>query len=627
MANKSSSIDVSVSPSSVDGGVDTVPVSATKSVEDATARRGGANDRAEAPEEPLLIRAEAEGLITAGERTLILEEARRFERSPEAVLWSFPEIDTQKLLRLKSELTGVEIFQLEAGTIIPREVLQMVPEETARHYQAAPVRVTGDVLEVGMLNPLDVIAEEALRFLASSRNLKLKKWLIAPKDFKEALRQYRSLREEVGAALENLEEEIRERPRKDGAETEQTRREKMVEDAPLTKTVAVILKYATEGRASDIHIEPMVLSKKTRVRFRMDGILHTSLYVPLEVHPGIVARIKVLSDMKIDETRVPQDGRFRTVIEDRAIDFRVSTFPQIGGEKIVMRILDPAIGLQRLEGLGLVGHSLEVVKQALERPFGMFLITGPTGSGKSTTLNGILRILNQESDNIVTLEDPVEYYLEGISQSEIRPEIGYTFAAGLRHILRQDPDIIMVGEIRDLETAALAVHAALTGHLLFSTLHTNTATGVIPRLINMKLEPFLLPATLNVALGQRLVKRLCPFCKKETPLQKETQEIVDAVLAGLPKTEHERLKAIGEKKFYKPVGCKHCGRKGTKGRVAIYEALEMTPALEELITADPNETKIAEEAKRQGMVTIKQDGVLKALEGLVSLEEVLQSVE
>lgn len=590
-------------------------------------RPTGLNDAPNSGDDPLLLRAQAEGLISADDAARILEEARRSGRSPETIVWSFPEINTEKLLRLKSELTGVDTFQLEAGTVIPREVLKTVPEETARHYQAAPLKITGDVLEVGMLNPLDVIAEEAIRFLASNRNLKLKKWLIAPKDFKEALRQYRSLREEVGAALEELEEEVRERPQDILIETDLARRAKIVEDAPLTKTVAVILKYATEGRASDIHVEPLALSKKTRVRFRLDGSLHTSLYVPLEVHPGIVARIKVLSDMKIDETRVPQDGRFRTVIEDRAIDFRVSTFPQVGGEKIVMRILDPTIGLQSLEDLGLVGHNLEVVKRAMEKPFGMFLITGPTGSGKSTTLNGILRILNAESDNIVTLEDPVEYYLEGISQSEIREEIGYTFTSGLRHILRQDPDIIMVGEIRDLETAALAVHAALTGHLLFSTLHTNTAVGVIPRLIDMKLEPFLLPATLNVAIGQRLVKRLCSFCKAETEMPKETQEVVDAVLAGLPETEQARLKAIGERKFYKPVGCKHCARKGTKGRVAIYEALEMTPALEELIIKDPNETKLEEEAKRQGMVTMRQDGVLKALEGLVSLEEVLQSVE
>lgn len=588
---------------------------------------GGIQASGALSDDAFLRRAQTEGLIASDDAARILEEARRSGRSVEIILWSFPGIDGEKLLSLKSELTGTEIFRLEAGTIIPPEILQMVPEETARRYQAAPMRATDDVLEVGMLNPLDVIAEEAIRFLASSRSLKLKKWLIAPKDFKEVLRQYRSLREEVGAALEALEEEARERPQDLLVETDLARRAKIVEDAPLTKTVAVILKYATEGRASDIHIEPMALSKKTRVRFRLDGSLHTSLYVPLGVHPGIVARIKVLSDMKIDETRVPQDGRFRTVIEDRAIDFRVSTFPQVGGEKIVMRILDPTIGLQSLEDLGLVGHNLEVVKRAMEKPFGMFLITGPTGSGKSTTLNGILRILNQEADNIVTLEDPVEYYLEGISQSEIRAEIGYTFASGLRHILRQDPDIIMVGEIRDLETAALAVHAALTGHLLFSTLHTNTAVGVVPRLIDMKLEPFLLPATLNVAIGQRLVKRLCSFCKGETPLQKQYEEAVETVLAGLPETEQGRLKAIGERKFYKPVGCKHCGRKGTKGRVAIYEALEMTPLLEELIMKDPNETKIAEEAKRQGMVTMRQDGVLKALEGLVSLEEILQEVE
>lgn len=575
--------------------------------------------------ETLLGLAQEAGLITKENAATIEEEARRSERSRETVLWDFPGIDAEKLLTLKSELVGVGAYRREPGSLIPAEVLKLIPEEVVLKYEVVPFAVSDVTLEVGMLDPGDVLAEEALRFLASRKGLKIKKWLASPKDFKEILGQYRNLREEVTEALSELEEEAR----KEGLfiEAGDAGKGTIVEEAPLTKTVAVILKYAAEGLASDIHIEPMVVSKKTRVRFRLDGALHTSLYMPLEVHAGIVSRIKVLGSMKLDETRVPQDGRFRSTIDERPIDFRVSTFPQVGGEKVVMRILDPNLGLKSLEDLGLVGHSLTVVGRSINRPFGMILVTGPTGSGKSTTLNGILRILNKETDNIVTLEDPVEYYLEGISQSEIRPEIGYTFAAGLRHILRQDPDIIMVGEIRDLETAALAVHAALTGHLLFSTLHTNTAAGVIPRLIDMKLEPFLIPATLHVAVGQRLIKLLCQFCKAEEYLQAEAQKLVEEALAGLPKSEEPRLKSLLGKKFYKPVGCKRCARKGTQGRIAVFEALEMTPELEKIVVKEPHEQKIAEEARRQGMVTMRQDGILKAMEGLVSLEEVLGAVE
>lgn len=573
-----------------------------------------------AADSALVQAAEGAALVDAKGVQRIMEEARRSGRSPEAVLWDFPEVDIEKLLALKARLVGAEVAVLEPGSVIPAETLRIVPEEVVMRYQAVPLRVADDTLEVGMLNPQDIVAEEALRFLATRRHFRIKKWLISPKDFKEVLRQYRGLREEVTEALGELETEIKE----ERAAPEESR---IVEEAPLTKTVAVILKYATEGRASDIHIEPLAVGKKTRVRFRLDGALHTSLYMPLDVHAGVVSRIKVLSDMKIDETRIPQDGRFRATIEDRQIDFRVSTFPQVGGEKVVMRILDPNLGLKSLQDLGLVGYNAEVVNRAIAKPFGMILITGPTGSGKSTTLNGILRILNEETDNIVTLEDPVEYYLEGISQSEIKPEIGYTFASGLRHILRQDPDIIMVGEIRDLETAGLAVHASLTGHLLFSTLHTNTAVGVVPRLVDMKLEPFLIAATLKVAIGQRLIKRLCAFCKEEEPLKDAAKKIVEGEFARLPKTEQPRRDAIVEMKFFKAVGCKRCGRKGTKGRIAVYEALEMTPELGQIVAHEPSEPQILAEAKRQGMVTMKQDGILKALEGLVSLEEVLQAVE
>ncbi|MDP3794949.1 MAG: GspE/PulE family protein [bacterium] len=580
---------------------------------------------------PLLQRAYEEQIISEADVRRVEDEARTSGRLAEDLLWDLPGVDPQRLLQLKGRLNGTEVYVLEPGAMIPVEVLEIIPEDAVERYKVVPLKITETVapengtpervLELGMINPNDVIAEEAVRFLARRRNLKIKKWLIGPKDLREILRQYRNLHEEVRKALGELEIELGGRPEVKGA----TPTEHLVEEAPLTKTVAVILKYATEGRASDIHIEP--LEKQTRIRFRLDGTLHTSLYVPRDVHAGIVSRIKVLSDMKIDETRIPQDGRFQARMEDRPVDFRVSTFPSVFGEKVVMRILDSNVGLKRIEDLGLIGHNLEVIQRAMTKPFGMLLITGPTGSGKSTTLNGMLRILNGEGVNIVTLEDPVEYYVEGVSQSEVRPDIGYTFAVGLRHILRQDPDIIMVGEIRDLETALLGVHAALTGHLLLSSLHTNNAAGVIPRLIDMKIEPFLIPATLTVAVAQRLIKRLCPECKTEESLQKDARALVERILADLPKSEEERLKAITERKFYKPVGCTHCAMKGTKGRIAVYEALEMTPELEEITVREPNELTITKEAKRQGMVTMRQDGILKALEGWVSLQEVLEATE
>jgi len=288
---------------------------------------------------------------------------------------------------------------------------------------------------------------------------------------------------------------------------------KIVEDAPISKVVAVILKHAVEGGASDIHIEPV--QGKVRVRFRLDGVLHSSIFLPFKVLPSVVARIKILATLKIDETRVPQDGRFSTKIKDKIVDFRVSTLPTVLGEKVVIRILDPSQRKITFEDLGMTGRNLKILEEAIKNPFGMILSTGPTGSGKTTSLYTVLGVLNQEGVNVMTLEDPVEYVIEGVNQSQVRPEIDYGFASGLRHMVRQDPDVIMVGEIRDAETASLAIHAALTGHLVLSTLHTTNALGVIPRLLDMGIDQFLLPFTLNVAIGQRLTRKLCLYCRKK----------------------------------------------------------------------------------------------------------------
>ena len=389
--------------------------------------------------------------------------------------------------------------------------------------------------------------------------------------------------------------------------------------------MAVIIRHAVDSRASDIHIEPF--EDRVRVRFRIDGVLVTALTLPKNLDTAVVTRIKILSDLKIDETRLAQDGRFSTNLNNRKIDFRVSTFPTKNGEKIVMRILDPLSGSVDLPDLGLDGRSLEVIVRGMAKPFGAILITGPTGSGKSTTLAGMLKRINTDDLNIVTLEDPIEYYVDGVNQSQIHEEIGYTFASGLRHILRQDPDVIMVGEIRDRETASLATQAALTGHIVLSTLHTNDAIGVVPRLIDMGVEKYLLPSTLNVAAAQRLLRRLCVDCKLKTKANPAETIIIENALKDMPSSYQKEFLSKDGYEIYKPNlenPCKTCGGKAFKGRMGIFEMLEMTPEFEKIILGNISDSAMHEEAKRQGMITMFQDGILKVLKGVVSLEELLE---
>jgi len=515
-----------------------------------------------------------------------------------------------------------------SGKLISKDALKQIPEEAATFYQIIPVAFEGDKLVVGMINPDDLRSREALRFIAQSRNFIPKIGLITLTDFKNALKQYRTLKEEVESALTELDKElsVKKDKTKKVEVDEEEEMEKIMAEAPITKIVAVILRHAQEGKASDIHIEPA--ERDLKVRFRIDGILHTSLLLPKSIQSAVISRIKILSNLKIDETRVPQDGRFHSVMDGQKIDFRVSTFPTVAGEKVVLRLLDPSVGLMSFDQLGLVGHSRQIVEAAIKEPYGMILITGPTGSGKSTTLYAILRVLNEEAVNIVSLEDPVEYYIEGVAQSQIKPEIDYTFASGLRSILRQDPDIIMVGEIRDSETAELATHAALTGHIVLSTLHTNNALGVIPRLTDMGVQKFLIPSSLKVAMAQRLVRRLCPDCRQIIESPKEVKKVILEQIETMPeRTKKEILEKYPELKIWQAPGCKFCGGKGTKGRIAIYEAMAMTPELEKIIVGSPTEAEIKSEAERQEMITMKQDGIIKVLEGLISFEELMSTVE
>jgi type IV pilus assembly protein PilB len=557
------------------------------------------------------------GILKKEEEQKLKREIETLGKKEEEVILDRKILSEEEFFSIKSEILKIPLKKFEPKEI-PPEVLREIPEETADFYKIIPISKKGKVLEVGMVYPEDLDAIEAIKFLARKKDLEVKIFLITLSDFKKTLEEYRTKREEIEKAIEELEKELKvEKEKPTVAELG-----RIVEEAPITKAVASILRYGIEGQSSDIHIEPV--KDKMRVRYRFLGKLYSSIFLPIKVHPAIVSRIKILSDLRIDETRIPQDGRFSIEFGGRKIDFRVSTFPTAMGEKVAIRILDPRVGLKKIEELGLSGRNFEVLKKSIQKPFGMILATGPTGCGKTTTLYAILQRLNQEGVNIVTLEDPVEYFIEGINQSQIRPEIGYSFATGLRHVLRQDPDIIMVGEIRDKETAELAVHAALTGHLVLSTLHTNNAIGVIPRLIDLGISPFLIPYSLSIAIAQRLVRKLCDKCKREVKPSKEIRDLILEEIEKLPDEEKKKIKISPNFKIYEAVGCDECHKIGFSGRIGIFEVLEMTKNLEEIILKEPSEAEILEEARRQGMITMKQDGILKVLRGITTIEEVLR---
>lgn len=526
-------------------------------------------------------------------------------------------ISEEDLLTVKSEIYQLPIVNLNEFEV-NKELSKEISEEIVNFYRIIPFARESGLLKVAIVNPENIDALEALKFVASDKGLIPSKFLISYKDFYGLRASYRNLGAEVDKELESLSGEAAK-----GLQINEKTVDlgEITAEAPVTKIVSAIVKHAVETRASDIHIEPF--EESIRLRFRIDGILHTALTLPVNLLSAIVTRIKILSDLKIDEVRLAQDGRFSTRISSRKIDFRVSTFPTKNGEKIVMRILDPLVGNIDLIGLGLEGRSLSLVVENIAKPFGAVLVTGPTGSGKSTTLAAVLRRINDEGINIVTLEDPIEYYVEGVNQSQIHEEIGYTFASGLRHILRQDPDVIMVGEIRDGETAALATQAALTGHVVISTLHTNDTIGVIPRLVEMGVEKYLLAPTLNLAVAQRLLRQLCGTCKVKVKANAVEEQMIRRAIGDMPlETKKDLPKSDFE--IYKPgEGCKECGSKAYKGRIAIFETLAMTDELEQIVLTDISEAKLRAEAKRQGMLTMFQDGILKILAGTTSIEELL----
>lgn len=562
-------------------------------------------------------------IITKEMATSLEYEVKTSGKTEEEMILDKNIISEDSLFKLKSEATKFPLREVNPEDV-SLKILELIPEETAKHYSIIPLARIGNSLEIGMVYPEDLKAREALGFLSSHQKFDYKVFLIKISTFNSLLNQYKTLRREVGKALAELETEL-------GAEKVEARPQtaaeiaRLVEEAPISKVVAVLLRHAVDGKASDIHIEPG--KEKLRVRFRSLGVLYSSLFLPIKIHPAIIARVKILSNLKLDETRIPQDGRFSAKIDDRDIDFRVSTFPTTLGEKVAIRVLDPRVGLKRFEDLGVSERNFGVIKREIQRPFGLILSTGPTGSGKTTTLYAILQILNGEAVNIVTLEDPVEYFVEGINQSQIKPELGYDFATGLRAILRQDPNIIMVGEIRDEESASLAIHAALTGHIVLSTLHTTNALGVIPRLIDMNIQPYLIPPTLRVAIAQRLIRRLCDNCKKKVKANDEATSLILRTIEEIPPESKKEIKISKPIYIWEPVGCTLCNRTGFSGRIGVFEVLEMTDKLVEITLKEPTESKLKEEAKRQGMITMLQDGILKVLNGETTMEEILRVVE
>jgi type IV pilus assembly protein PilB len=562
-------------------------------------------------------------LITKEDLQAVKQETASGDTSLDQALVSRG-VKPEDLLAARGEFLNIPTRSLK-DTTVPFEAVEYIPEESAVHYRFAPIGLANGVLEVGIVNPDNIEARDALNFIAAKKNIPYKIYLISAEDFDRFVESYKGLSGEVSKALSELETVLSvdeqgalQRTKSDDGKTDTL----IIEDAPVVKIVASIVAYATEGGASDVHIEHT--QDKVRIRFRVDGVLHNSFFLPLNTHSAVVARIKVMCNMKLDEKRKPQDGSFAAHIDGRKIDFRVSTFPTYYGEKVVMRILDQEKGVKKLDEMGLSPENLKIIRDAITRPYGLILITGPTGSGKSTTLFSMLNEIDKESYNVLSLEDPIEYKMDGVSQSQVHAEIGYTFATGLRTTLRQDPDIIMVGEIRDNETAQLAVQAALTGHLVLSTLHTNSAAGIIPRLVDMGIDPYLIAPTLICGIAQRLVPKLCPGGGTPVKIEGSMKAMIDAQFADLPEKYRKNIPFTDV--LYKASPTPECP-KGIRGRAAVMEVFKMDKEIEEVILKSPTELALSQVLRSKGMLTLKEDTLIKAFQRIVPFEEVNMSFE
>ncbi|HEX7042809.1 MAG TPA: ATPase, T2SS/T4P/T4SS family [Patescibacteria group bacterium] len=552
-----------------------------------------------------------EKVLTPQQADEVRVESATQNKSIEEVLIEKNITNGGKIAEAKAKMLGVPYISLATASFSP-EALSFIPRAVVERFQLIPFMYDGSTktLSVAMANPVDL---EAQQFIRQKTGLVINAYAASPEDVKNAIDvQYRQeLVGEVGKAVKET-EELKQENQAKTVNADQIGQ--IIKEAPIAKIVATILDYAVNSRASDVHIEP--LEDRVRVRYRIDGILYDRLSLPKSVQEAVISRIKVLSEMKIDEHRTPQDGRFNFKAGSNEVDLRISVLPTVNGEKIVMRLLKKSGGIPTLPELGLTGISLKALETSILRPHGIILVTGPTGSGKTTTLYAVLSKLNTTRVNIVSLEDPVEYQISGVNQVQINPAVGLTFASGLRSFLRQDPNIILVGEIRDGETADLAIQAALTGHLVFSTLHTSNASGALPRLLDLGAETFLLASTITAVMGQRITRKICDHCKASyTPAPQLVEEMKTILGPLIPK---------GELKLYRGSGCSECGDSGYIGRVGIFEVLTITEKVAHLILQRADAETIEKQARSEGMITMKQDGYLKALGGVTTIEEVLR---
>lgn len=529
-------------------------------------------------------------------------------------------VDDEMLTHAIAQVSGVPYVNL-TNTIVDQNILGLLPEDVAERFMAVPLAEVQNRLAVAMIDANNV---QAVDYLANRIQRPLKVFMASEESVRHILSQYKTDLSEVGKAAEVSQQEAKEQ--------EASEVKTIVQDSPISQALSKILEYAIKSRASDIHVEPMETALKIRVR--VDGVLREIMQLPKSIEPALVSRVKILANLKIDEHRTPQDGQFAVNIASKEVDLRIAISPVVWGEQIVIRLLDKSGSSFDLEEMGYTGRSLRVIRHGIKRPNGMVLTSGPTGSGKSTSLYALIKEIKDDSVNIVTLEDPVEYKMQGVNQIQVNAEVGLTFANGLRSILRQDPDVVMVGEIRDGETAALAVQAALTGHLVFSTLHTNSSAGVLPRLLDMKVEPFLIASTVNTIIGQRLVRKV--GSKRETYQSSaiETQNIAATVGHLLPKTKEDVARVSGDLGYkdlplagqsaYTLVRGIDTPQQphGYSGRAGIYEVMDVNTDIQRMIVNHATSAEIQQKAVSQGMITMRQDGYLKALSGITTLEEV-----
>ena len=563
---------------------------------------------------------EDEGLVAKDVLEAATAESKQANKPLLGVLTTKGVIDDELLTHAIAHVSGVPYVNLN-NSMVDQSVLSLLPSDVAERFMAVPLAEVENRLAVAMVDASNV---QAVDYLANRIQRPIKVFMASEAGVRHVLDQYKTDLSSVDEAASASQREE--------AEEKSGDIKTIVQDSPISRALSTILEYAVKSRASDIHIEP--LEKALKIRCRVDGVLREVMQLPKSIEPALVSRIKILSNLKIDEHRVPQDGQFAVQVAGKEVDLRIAISPVVWGEQVVIRLLDKSGSTFNLQEMGYAGRSLRAIEKGLKKPNGMLLTSGPTGSGKSTSLYALIKEIKDDTINIVTLEDPVEYKMDGVNQIQVNAEVGLTFANGLRSILRQDPNVVMVGEIRDAETANLAVQAALTGHLVFSTLHTNSAAGVLPRLLDMEIEPFLIASTVNTIIGQRLVRRVSP--KRDaywsTPL--ETQSILQTVGHLLPKTK-EDVARVSEDLGYKDLPL--AGQtaytlvkghdtpatpRGYAGRAGLYEVMDVSPEIQSLITSRATSLQIQTMAMRQGMVTMRQDGYLKALTGITTLEEV-----